>query len=474
MKTSIQKILNWQPAEEKDILTIPGKIPSGRKCYIETYGCQMNFSDTRIVMSVLKYHDYQVISDPSGADVILLNTCSIRDNAVQRVFKRLRELKQIKKKNPQLILGIIGCIPEHSKSALFEQESALDLVAGPDSYRQLPVLIKLAENGQKILDTSLQVSETYDDLLPDYHPNEISAFISIMRGCDNYCSYCVVPSTRGRERSRPVRGILNEVHALSLKGIKEIILLGQNVNSYHYKNMDGTEADFADLLDMTAISAPGVRIRFATSHPKDISEKLILVMAKHDNICKHIHLALQSGSNRILKLMNRKYTAEAFIKKVDLARQIVPGISITTDIIAGFCSETPEDHQATLDLMKKVKFDLAYMFRYSERKGTFAEKNYPDDVPEEEKKRRLEEIIHLQNSHSLENNKKDIGSQFRVLTEGFSKRSDSMMKGRTSQNKMVVFPSTGLKTGEIVDVIIENCTSATLIGKLTNRKPVVI
>ena len=470
MNKFIPSILSYNPGEMDDFLSLPVEIIIGRKCYIETYGCQMNFSDTRIIMSVLKNHNFELTSDLNIADVILLNTCSIRDNAVQRVFKRIRELKHLKKKNPGLIIGMLGCIPEHSKSELFEKEPALDLVAGPDSYRHLPQLIELAENGRKILDTSLQNEETYDNLIPDYQSSELSAYISIMRGCDNFCSYCVVPSTRGRERSRHIESIINETKALSEKGFKEITLLGQNVNSYHFTDASGKQFDFASLLEMVALTAPSTRIRFATSHPKDISEKVIRIIAKYENICKHIHLALQSGSDRILQLMNRNYSSRSFIEKISLAREIIPGISITTDIIAGFCTETIEDHLSTLEVMKQLKFDLAYMFRYSERNGTFAEKNLDDDVPEAEKKRRLAEIIQLQSLHSLENNKNDIGKIFTVLVEGSSKRSALMLKGRNSQNKMVVFPASGLKIGDMAEVIIVNCTSATLIGKPLTEK----
>ena len=467
MNSSKKTILTYEPLARVSEISF-SEISVARKCYIETYGCQMNFADSRIIMSVLKNSHYQLTENIHEADVVLINTCSIRDHAVQRVFKRLKEITPIKKKNPGLIIGIVGCIAEHAKAELFEQEPLIDLIAGPDSYRHLNHLLELVENGQKIIDTRLVKEETYDNLVPEYKQDEISAFVSIMRGCDNHCAYCVVPSTRGHERSRSHQSILEETEILSARGIKEITLLGQNVNSYLHKDENGSRINFAQLLENIASTFPKLRIRFATSHPKDIHEEILLTMSKYDHICKHLHLAMQSGSDRILKLMNRKYTAQSFIDKVKLARQINPGISITTDIIAGFSTETDEDHQMTLQIMEKLKFDLAYMFHYSARTGTYAAENLADDVQEGLKKQRLNEIIKLQQKHSLENNKKDIGKIFEVLVEGYSKRSSEMLRGRSSQNKMVIFPNLGQKPGDYVKVRIENCTSATLIGKIEN------
>ncbi|MEA3495033.1 MAG: tRNA (N6-isopentenyl adenosine(37)-C2)-methylthiotransferase MiaB [Bacteroidota bacterium] len=440
-------------------------IPKG-KVYIETYGCQMNFSDSEIAKSILVKNNYQLTENINEADTILINTCSIRENAEQRIFKKVENIKYLKNNNSELKIGILGCMTEHLKSKIFELNSEIDFLAGPDSYRNLHNIIDSSkENKSKALDIELDINETYDDIIPLHSESSISAFISIMRGCDNFCSYCVVPYTRGRERSRSPETILKEIKILINQGIKEITLLGQNVNSYKWKNHSGYILSFPSLLEKIANETPELRIRFSTSHPKDISRELIEVMAKKDNICKHIHLAVQSGSSRILKLMNRKYSRESFLEKIEMAKQLIPDIGLTTDIITGFCTETEDDHKETLSLMKDVKFDWAFMFAYSERSGTVAAKNLDDNIDNKKKKQRLKEIIELQSKHSLESNKKDIGKTFEILVEGFSKKSDKMLKGRNSQNKMIVFPAKNFAKGDLIKVKITDCTSATLIGE---------
>ena len=434
-----------------------------KKLYIETYGCQMNFSDSEIVGSIMTEINYNTTTDISEADLIFINTCSIRDNAEQRVRKRLRELKAMKKKNPALRIGILGCMAERLKEKLLEEEQNVDIIVGPDAYRDLPQLMNSVESGQKAINVILSEEETYADINPvRLGDNKISAFISIMRGCQNFCSYCVVPYTRGKERSRNPETIINEANGLFEKGYREITLLGQNVNSYHWEK---SSVDFPDLLAQVAMINPLLRVRFATSHPKDISDKLIKTIAKHDNICNSIHLPVQSGSSRILKLMNRKYDREWYLERIATIKKHIPDCAISTDIISGFCTETEEDYQDTLSIMKKVGYHYAFMFKYSERPDTVAAKRYKDDVPEKVKTRRLTEIIDLQQTLSHESNKKNIGQVFEVLVEGYSKKSREQLSGRNSQNKMVVFPKENYKTGDYVRVKITNCTPATLIGE---------
>ena len=436
-----------------------------KKFFIETYGCQMNFSDSEIVASILEEGGFGSTKDIRDADMIFINTCSIRDNAEQRVRKRLGYMQSLKKKNPRLVIGMLGCMAERLKTQLLEEEQVLDLIAGPDSYRDLPRLMAEVESGRKAVNTLLSIEETYADISPvRYDSNGISAFISIMRGCENYCAYCVVPYVRGQERSRDAASITQEAEALFHKGFREVTLLGQNVNSYQW-TQDEKKTAFAGLLEKVAWVNPLLRIRFATSHPKDLSDELLLTMARWKNICKAIHLPVQSGSTRILDHMNRGYTREQYLERIAAIRNFLPDCAISTDIIAGFCDEKEEDHKETLSLMEQVGFDYAYMFRYSERPETLAADRYKDNVPAEIKDRRLREIIDLQQKLSYQSNKKDVGKTFEVLIEGFSKRSDEFFSGRNSQNKMVVFPVTSNKPGEYVRVKINRFTSATLIGE---------
>ena len=429
-----------------------------KNLYIETYGCQMNFSDSEIVASVLR-DEYAVVEQPGEADLILINTCSIRENAEQRVLKRLSELNALKKKNPQLRIGMIGCMAERMKDELFKT-GKVDLVAGPDAYRDFPALLQ--EESHFPMNVLLSEIETYDDIEPvRYDTNGISAFISIMRGCNNFCAYCVVPYTRGRERSRNPETILAEAEKLFKDGYREVTLLGQNVNSFNYKGFN-----FANLMEAVAKVNPLLRVRFATSHPKDLSDELLEVMTCYPNICKNIHLPAQSGSNKILQLMNRKYTREWYLDRIAHIRQYMPDCAISTDLIAGFSNETEEDHAETLSLMRTVGFDYAFMFKYSLREGTAAHKSLKDNVSEEVKTQRLEEIIALQQELSLRSNKADVGKSFEVLIEGASKRSPDNFYGRNSQNKVLVFPKGGWKTGEYVKVQVKKCTSATLMGEV--------
>lgn len=431
-----------------------------KKVYIETYGCQMNISDSEIVASVLKETGHHIIDNFKMADVILVNTCAIRDNAEQRVRNRLQEFRSQKKHKPGLIIGILGCMAERLKTQLLEEEKFVDLIAGPDSYRDLPKLFADVESGQKGVNVLLSHEETYSDLSPVRLDGKgISAFISIMRGCQNFCAYCVVPYTRGKERSRDAVSILNETNKIFEEGYREVTLLGQNVNSYNYNGMN-----FASLMAKVAEVNPLMRVRFATSHPKDMSDELLDVMASYTNICKSIHLPAQSGSSSVLSRMKRKYTREEYLSRIEAIRIKMPDSSITTDLIAGFCGETEEEHLQTLSLMKEVAFDFAYMFKYSERPGTFAAQNLTDDVPENVKLRRLNEIISLQNSLSLQSNKKDVGKVFEVLVESRSKRSKDFLSGRNSQNKTVIFPAGNLKPGDYTHVLITDCTSASLKG----------
>ena len=432
-----------------------------KKLFIETYGCQMNFADSEVVAAVMKMADYGLCDSIDVADAIFINTCSIREHAEVKAMSRLEFFRQLKRKKKNLLVGVIGCMAERMQKELLEHP-AVDLVAGPDSYLDLPNLIAQAEQGEKSINIDLSLTETYKDVLPQrIGGNRISGFVSIMRGCNNFCSYCIVPYTRGRERSRPYNSILNEVQDLYNRGYKEVTLLGQNVNSYNFEGMS-----FASLLENLAQAVPGIRIRFTTSHPKDMSEETIIVISKYPNLCKHIHLPVQSGSSRILKLMNRKYTREWYLERIALIRKYIPDCGISTDMFTGFHSETEEDHQETLSLMREVGYDSAFMFKYSERKGTFASKNLPDDVPEEVKLRRLQEMIDLQMELSLESNKRDIGKEFEVLVEGYSKRSREQLSGRTSQNKVVLFENQGQKVGDLVRVKIKDASAITLFGDI--------
>ncbi|MCR4602941.1 MAG: tRNA (N6-isopentenyl adenosine(37)-C2)-methylthiotransferase MiaB [Prevotella sp.] len=433
-----------------------------KKLYIETYGCQMNVADSEVVASVMQMAGYETCHDIDLADAVFLNTCSVRDNAEQKIFHRLEALSH----REGLIVGVLGCMAERVKDELIEKHGA-HLVAGPDSYLRLPELIAQAELGQKAIDTELSTSETYRDVVPQRMGlgHKIGGFVSIMRGCNNFCHYCIVPYTRGRERSRDVESILREVRDLRDRGFKEVTLLGQNVNSYA-SVADGRDVGFARLLSLVAQEAPTMRVRFTTSHPKDMSDETLQVIADMPNVCRHIHLPVQSGSNRILQLMNRKYTREWYLDRVSAIRRIIPDCGLSTDIFVGYHSETEEDHQLSLSLMREVGYDSTFMFKYSERPGTYASKHLPDDVPEEVKLQRLNELIALQTEISAQQNKKDVGHEFNVLVEGFSKRSREQLCGRTEQNKMVVFPKGNHHMGETVRVRIVDSTSATLLGEL--------
>ena len=437
-----------------------------KKLYIETYGCQMNVADSEVVASVMQMAGYETTESLDEADAVFLNTCSVRDNAEQKIYHRLDALDAIKRKRP-LIIGVLGCMAERVKDDLLQNHHA-DLVAGPDAYLSLPDLIAQSETGHKAINIELSTSETYRDVVPQrLHGAKIGGFVSIMRGCNNFCHYCIVPYTRGRERSRDVESILREVRDLRDRGFKEVTLLGQNVNSYRLENLDGLDnLDFPRLLRRVAEEAPEMRIRFTTSHPKDMSDETLRVIAEMPNVCKHIHLPVQSGSDRILKLMNRKYTREWYMGRVEAIRRIIPDCGLSTDIFVGYHSETEEDHQLSLSLMREVGYDSAFMFKYSERPGTYASKHLPDDVPEEEKIRRLNELIALQTEISAQQNKKDAGKEFDVLIEGFSKRSREQLMGRTEQNKAVVMPKAGHHVGETVRVKITGSTSATLLGEI--------
>ena len=437
-----------------------------KKLYIETYGCQMNVADSEVVASVMQMADYETTENIDEADAVFLNTCSVRDNAEQKIYHRLEALNALRRKHP-LIIGVLGCMAERVKEDLLENHHC-DLVAGPDAYLTLPDLIAQAETGHKAMNIELSTSETYKDVVPQRIGlgHKIGGYVSIMRGCNNFCHYCIVPYTRGRERSRDVESILREVRDLRDRGFKEVTLLGQNVNSYQFR-VQSSEiiVDFPQLLRRVAEEVPEMRVRFTTSHPKDMSDETLQVIAEIPNVCKHIHLPVQSGSDRILKLMNRKYTREWYLDRVAAIRRIIPDCGLSTDIFVGYHSETEEDHQLSLDLMREVGYDSAFMFKYSERPGTYASKHLPDDVPEEEKIRRLNELIALQTEISAQQNKKDEGKEFEVLVEGFSKRSRSQLCGRTEQNKMVVFDKGSHHIGETVRVRITNSTSATLFGE---------
>jgi tRNA-2-methylthio-N6-dimethylallyladenosine synthase len=439
---------------------------NAKKIHIETYGCQMNFSDSEIVASILKDNNYGFTDDVKMADIIFVNTCSIRENAEERVRKRLQYFKSLRKKKPELVIGLLGCMADRTKTALMDEEQLLDLIAGPDAYRHLPQLLEQVGTGHRAIDTILSLDETYADITPvRLDSNGVSAFISIMRGCENYCSYCVVPSTRGQERSRDAASIVGETRNLFETGYREVTLLGQNVNSYSWNTPNGI-VNFANLLAQVATVNPLMRIRFATSHPKDISDELLQTIARYPNLCKAIHLPVQSGSNHMLDKMNRKYTREDYQNRIQAIRQILPGCAITTDIIAGFCDETEEDHVETLSLMRWVGYEAAYMFKYSERPQTLAADTLIDNVPEDVKDRRLKEIIDLQQELSLASNRKDIGKTFEILIEGKSKRSDNQYFGRNTHNKVAVFSKTLAVPGDYVSVTITGATSATLLGEI--------
>jgi tRNA-2-methylthio-N6-dimethylallyladenosine synthase len=488
------------------ILLEPNKeVTNGRKLYIESYGCAMNFSDSEIVASILLEKGFETTSDYTTADVIFINTCSIRENAEQRVRNRLRDFTIAKVKNPGLVVGVLGCMAERLKAKFLEEEKLVDVVVGPDAYRDLPNLIEQVDSGQKAVNVLLSREETYADISPvRLNSNGINAFVSIMRGCDNMCSFCVVPFTRGRERSRDPQSIVAECTDLFNRGYREVTLLGQNVDSYKWKpegqkviaedqkpvlGMDlldkvlasgedfielQTQAPheiggvtFANLLEMVALVSPELRIRFSTSHPKDITDDVLYTIKKYDNICKYIHLPIQSGNSRVLKLMNRTYTREWYMDRVAAINRIIPECAISTDMITGFCTETEEEHQDTLSMMDHVKFYFAYMFMYSERPGTLAAKRYADDIPESVKKRRLQEVVAKQQEHSHERLKKLVGTTQKVLIEGFSKKSKNDYSGRSDQNTVVVFPvGESYKPGEYVNVLVEKCTTATLIGRV--------
>ena len=435
-----------------------------KKLYIETYGCQMNFADSEVVAAILK-DMFEVTREVEEADLVLINTCSIREKAEQRIHKRLQELESLKRRHHGMQVGLLGCMAERMKEELLQTEPVLDFIAGPDAYRSLPQLIADSRNQGPRFNVMLSEEETYEDIIPvRYDVNGVSAYVSIMRGCNNFCSYCVVPYTRGRERSRSPKTILGEVEQLLRDGFKEVTLLGQNVNSYHWEDDRVGEMTFAKLMAAVADLSPNLRVRFATSHPKDISDELIETIARYDNICKYIHLPVQSGSDAVLKRMNRSYTRDYYMGRVRKIKELMPECAISTDIIAGFCGETLEDHRQTLEVMREVGYEYAYMFKYSERGGTLSAKRYADDVPDEEKTRRLEEIIALQGELSLVSNQRDLGKTFRVLVEGASKRSADYLYGRNSQNKVIIFPKGNHQIGDYIDVAVKDCTAATLFG----------
>ncbi len=478
--------INKMETEKKSIdetmqgttLMKPSKIPNGKKLYLESYGCQMNFSDSEIVASILIDKGFSTTQNYEEADLIFMNTCAIRDNAENRVRQRLQDYKKIKKSKPELLIGVLGCMAERLKSQLLEEEKLVDIVVGPDAYRDLPNLIATAETGQKAINVILSKEETYADISPlRLDKNGVSAFISIMRGCDNMCSFCVVPFTRGRERSRDPKSILNECHEAFNAGYREVTLLGQNVDSYLWsggglkkeiltEEQKQNSTNFAQLMEMVALVSPDLRVRFSTSHPKDMTDEVLNVMAKYENICNNIHLPVQSGNSTILEKMNRGYTREWYLNRIKSIRTILPDCGISTDIITGFCGETDEEHNDTISLMNEVQYDFAFMFSYSERPKTLAERKFKDDISEVVKKKRLSEVVDLQRKHSELHIKKWLGKTTKVLIEGESKKSNEMLMGRNSQNAVVVFPKNQLKPGMYVNVKVTNCTSSTLIGEV--------
>lgn len=471
------KVIDESKQGEALLVESPGQT-GAKKLYVESYGCAMNFSDSEVVASILSKEGYSTTRNLEEADVILVNTCSIRDNAEVRVRRRLAEFNHIKKKQPKLVVGVLGCMAERLKQSLLEEEKLVDLVAGPDAYRELPGMIEEVNGGQKAVNVLLSREETYGDISPiRLDEGGVSAFVSITRGCDNMCSFCVVPFTRGRERSRDPKTIVEECRDIFNRGYREVTLLGQNVDSYRWnmssKGVIKDEAqpttNFAQLMEMVAQVHPDLRIRFSTSHPKDMTDDVLEVMAKYENICPYIHLPVQSGDNEMLRKMNRGYTREWYLDRIAAIRRFIPDCGISTDIITGFCGETEEQHQQTLQLMDEVRFDFSYMYKYSERPKTLAERKFEDDVPDDVKGRRLEEIIAKQLSHSVENNKKMIGRTFKVLVEGPSRRSEEHNAGRTGHNIIVVFPKGNTQKGDYVWVKILDCTSATLMGELTEQ-----
>jgi tRNA-2-methylthio-N6-dimethylallyladenosine synthase len=459
-------------------LMIEPKVPNGKKLFLESYGCQMNFADSEIVASILIDKGYSTTQNFEEADIIFVNTCAIRDNAENRVRQRLQDYKKVKRNNPGALIGVLGCMAERLKSQFLEQEKLVDIVVGPDAYRDLPNLIEQAESGQKAINVILSKEETYADIAPlRLDKNGVTAFVSIMRGCDNMCSFCVVPFTRGRERSRDPQSIVKECKEAFDAGYREVTLLGQNVDSYLYAGgglkkdsltpeQKANSTSFAQLMEMVAQVHPDLRVRFSTSHPKDMTDDVLYVMAKYENICNNIHLPVQSGSSKVLNMMNRGYTREWYVDRIEAIRRIIPGCGISTDVITGFCEESEEEHKETLSLMEHVKYDFAFMFAYSERPKTLAERKYKDDIPEEIKKRRLSEVVALQRQHSEYHIKKQVGKVHKVLIEGYSKKSEDMLMGRNSQNAVVVFPKKGYKKGEYVNVMATSCTSSTLIGEV--------
>ncbi len=484
------KVIDESRQGEPTMLQSSSENLSPKKLYLESYGCQMNFADSEIVASILKNEGFETTKDVNEADAVFINTCAIRDNAEQRVRTRLKDFKKIKKENPDLIVGVLGCMAERIKSQFLEEEKLVDIVVGPDAYRDLPLLIEKVEDGQKAVNVILSKEETYADITPvRLGNNGVTAFVSIMRGCDNMCSFCVVPFTRGRERSRDPQSIIKEVEQLYNEGYREVTLLGQNVDSYLWKG-GGLKKDldtetvhlalnhklppeqqkdfvtFSNLLEMVADVNPDMRVRFSTSNPRDMTDAVLHSMAKYENICKYIHLPVQSGSSSVLEKMNRGYTREDYIARIESIKRILPECGISTDIIAGFCSETEEEHQETISLMEQTIYDFAFMFVYSERPGTFAERKFTDDVLPEVKTKRLNEIVALQQKHSAIRTNQSIGKVFKVLIEGVSKKSDEMLMGRNSQNTVVVFPKNNHKPGEYVHVKVNKCTSTTLIGEV--------
>ena len=436
--------------------------------YIESYGCAMNFADSEVVASILQEDGYGATKDEQNADLILINTCSIREKAEMTVRKRLTEFRKIKRERPGLIVGVLGCMAERLKSTFLEEEKLVDIVVGPDAYRSLPSLIEEASGGQKGVNVLLSREETYADIAPiRLNSNGVNAFVSIMRGCNNMCSFCVVPFTRGRERSRNANSIVQECEALFNDGYREVTLLGQNVDSYHWINEETNEiVSFAQLMEKVALISPLLRVRFSTSHPKDITDEVLFSMKKYENICNYIHLPVQSGSTRVLQMMNRTYSREWYIAKVDRIREIIPDCGISTDMIAGFCTETEEEHQESLSLMEYCRYDLAYLYYYSERPGTLAARRFEDDVPLDVKKRRLQELVKLYREHSLISMQKDVGKTFKVLIEGHSKKSEDDLHGRNEQNKVIVFPKEHYKKGDYVMVQVTDCTAGTLLGRV--------
>lgn len=484
------KVIDESRQGEPTMLQSSSENMSPKKLYLESYGCQMNFADSEIVASILKNEGFETTKDVNEADAVFINTCAIRDNAEQRVRTRLKDFKKIKKENPDLIVGVLGCMAERIKSQFLEEEKLVDIVVGPDAYRDLPLLIEKVEDGQKAVNVILSKEETYADITPvRLGNNGVTAFVSIMRGCDNMCSFCVVPFTRGRERSRDPQSIIKEVEQLYNEGYREVTLLGQNVDSYLW-NGGGLKKDldtetvhlalnhklppeqqkdfvtFSNLLEMVAEVNPDMRVRFSTSNPRDMTDAVLHSMAKYENICKYIHLPVQSGSSSVLEKMNRGYTREDYIARIESIKRILPECGISTDIIAGFCSETEEEHQETISLMEQTIYDFAFMFVYSERPGTFAERKFTDDVLPEVKTKRLNEIVALQQKHSAIRTNQSIGKVYKVLIEGVSKKSDEMLMGRNSQNTVVVFPKNNHKPGEYVHVKVNKCTSTTLIGEV--------